>query len=409
MSLVTSPAEIRVEPWPSERPLFALALLASLGIWLVAVITIVGLVYAAFLGVFFFVMHLAFVAHVRGNGVRIGPDQFPELHAAVEGLSRRMGLKKVPEAYLMHGGGMLNALATRFIGSDLVVLYAELIEACGSDTAARDMIVAHELGHIHRGHVRWHLAVAPAMLVPFLGTALSRAREYTCDRYGLAGAGSREGALLGMSILAAGGELGRRVNRRAMVEQRAQLNTGWMTIGEWLSTHPPLSKRMAQLDPALGVSAVPAAQGPIRALAIIGACLAPFVLAGFAAAWLLPSWIARTQAEAKAEANASGYEPPPRAVADEQARREIAALAAFLEAERAAGRELPWDTVELYSRWTAGNPNPPEPFDPFDGDRYGYSQRGDQFLLWSVGPDGESRTADDIRYDSRTGARTVAR
>lgn len=398
MSFVTSPAEIRVEPWPSERPLFTLALLASLGIWLVAIITIVGAVYAVMLGVFFFVMHLAFVAHVRGNGVRIGPDQFAELHAAVEGLSRRMGLKKVPEAYLMHGGGMLNALATRFIGSDFVVLYAELIEACGSDTAARDMIVAHELGHIHRGHVRWHLAVAPAMLVPFLGTALSRAREYTCDRYGLAGAGSRDGALLGMSILAAGGELGRRVNRRAMVDQRAQLNTGWMTIGEWLSTHPPLAKRMAQLDPALAVTPVPAAQGAIRALAIIGACLAPFVLAGFAAALLLPSWIARTQAEA----NRSPYQAPPPAVADEQARREIAALAAFVEAERTAGRELPWDTTELYNRWTAANPNRTEPFDPFDGDRYGYSQRGDQFLLWSVGPDGESRTGDDITYDSRT-------
>ena len=49
-------------------------------------------------------------------------------------------------------------------------------------------MIAHELGHIHRGHVRWHFVLAPAPLVPFLGAALSRAREYTCDRYGAAGA-----------------------------------------------------------------------------------------------------------------------------------------------------------------------------------------------------------------------------
>jgi Zn-dependent protease with chaperone function len=396
MSTVVSSPDIHVEPWPSERPLFALALLASAGIWFVAIVTIIGFAYALVLGVFFFVMHLAFVAHVRGNGIRVGPDQLPEIYAAVEQLARRIGVKRVPETYVVHGGGVLNALATRFIGSDLVVLYSDLIEACGSDIAARDMIIAHELGHIHRGHVRWQLAVAPALLVPFLGTALSRAREYTCDRYGMAGAGNRDGAVLGMTIIAAGGSLGRRVNRQAMVNQRIDLNTGWMTIGEWLSTHPPLAKRIAQIEPALATVPIASARGPVRALAILAACVSPFILAGAAAAVLLPFWIARSQHQ-----SSSSYQAPPPEVAQQHARREIAELAAFIHAEQQSGRDLPWDSVDLYERWNAAHPSREEPFDPFDGTRYGYNQRGSHFMLWSVGPDLESRTADDVRYDSR--------
>src|SRR5262245_40383028 len=120
---VSNAPDIRVEQWPSEDLWFALALIVSVGLWLLALVTIIGFVYGLVLGIFFFVMHLAFVAHVRGNGVRVGPNQFPEVHAAVEDLSRRMGIKKAPEAYLIQGGGMLNALATRFLGSDMIVLY----------------------------------------------------------------------------------------------------------------------------------------------------------------------------------------------------------------------------------------------------------------------------------------------
>jgi Zn-dependent protease with chaperone function len=405
---VQTPAAVRdiyVEPWPTERPLFALALIVSLGLWLLAIISIFGILYALILGIFFFLAHVGFIAHVRGSGVRLGPEQFPELHAAVQRLSDRIGLPKPPEAYLLHGGGMLNALATRFIGSDVIVLYSELIEACGENTSARDMIIAHELGHVHRGHVRWAMMTAPAMLVPFLGMGLSRAREYTCDRYGAAGAGDRDGALLGLSILAAGGPLGRRVNRQHLVSQRADLNTGWMTIGEWLSTHPPVAKRMAQLDPSLAVVPVNSAQGAVRAVAIIGACVAPFVVTGSVAALVFPLWLARVSQTARGgDSPLDDYKPPAPAVAAESATRDVAALGAFVEAELRAGRDLPWDSVDLYNRWNAAHPNTDEPVDPYDGERYGYNQRGSQFRVYSVGPDLAYRTADDVVYESRRAA-----
>jgi Zn-dependent protease with chaperone function len=408
LSGVAVPAAIQVQPWPAERPLFVVNLLAALALWVVAIVSIVGLLYGIMLGVFFFVMHLGLVAHVRGSGVRLGPEQLPEIHAAVERLSAQIGLKKVPETYVLQGGGVLNAFATRFIGADMVVLFSDLIEACGDDTGARDMIIAHELGHIHRGHVRWHLVLLPAMLVPFLGTALSRAREYTCDRYGAAGSGDREASVLGLSILAAGGALGRRVNRQALVTQRSSFETGWMTIGEWLSTHPPLVKRIAQIDPTLAAPGAPSPRGVLRALVILGAIFAPLVVAGAGAALVAPRWLAaaaaaqqRAQTQAGAEEDEEEYQAPPTDVATSRARGDLARLSAFINVEVAAGRRVPWDTRDLYGRFKAANPAVPEPLDPFDGTRYGYDQRASEFFIWSVGPDLESWTADDLTYDSR--------
>lgn len=244
--LTASGSRIDVEPWPTEGPLFTTAVVMSLLVWLLLAISIIGLVYALLLGAVFFVMHVVFVTQVRGSGVRLGPDQFPDLYARVRDLASRMGLEKMPDTYIMQAGGALNAFATRFRRSNIVVLYSDLLEACGTNDAARDMIIAHELGHIRAGHLRWRILLMPSAMIPFLGGALSRAREYTCDRYGLNGAGNPDGALLGLTILAAGGKLAPEVNREAFIRQGADLR-GWMRIGQWFSTHPPLARRLAAL------------------------------------------------------------------------------------------------------------------------------------------------------------------
>jgi Zn-dependent protease with chaperone function len=268
-SIAAVQPRVTIERWPSERPLFVASLLVAAAVWVVLLVTVIGAVYAVlFLG-FIFLGHVAFMAHVRGSAVRVGPDQLPELHAAVTRIAERIGLEPVPAVYLMQADGALNALATRFFGSHSVVLFADLLDACGSDEAARDMIIAHELGHVHAGHLRWMWLLAPSRLVPFLGSALSRAREFTCDRYGLAGAGNRESALLGLTILAAGGAQARRVNRALLVRQEADLQTGWLTLGTWLSSHPPISRRLAAIDPALEAERPAARPGPGRALFLL--------------------------------------------------------------------------------------------------------------------------------------------
>jgi Zn-dependent protease with chaperone function len=196
-------------------------------------------------------LNVAALTVVRGSAVRLGPDQFPDLYARVAELAARMELSRTPDAYLMQGNGALNAFATRFLRTHLVVLLSDLLEACGENQAAKAMVIGHELGHIRAGHLRARWLLMPASFVPFLGSALSRAREYTCDRYGCAPAGNRDGALTGLAILAAGAKYGPLVNHTVLAEQRRDLRGAWMIIGEWLGSHPPLAKRVWALAPDL--------------------------------------------------------------------------------------------------------------------------------------------------------------
>ena len=48
------PAPIQVGAWPTEKPLFILVLLVSLGLWALLAISIIGLAYVALIGLFLF-------------------------------------------------------------------------------------------------------------------------------------------------------------------------------------------------------------------------------------------------------------------------------------------------------------------------------------------------------------------
>lgn len=400
MSASARPAEVvTVERWPSEQPLTLVAALVAVVIWLLLAVSIVGILYVAILGLAFWLMHTVFIAHVRGSGVKLGADQFPELYAAVERLSQNLGLAEMPQCYIMQAGGALNALATRFLGGKLIILYSDLLDACGDNTAARDMIIAHELGHHRAGHLRWHWFFLPALVIPFLGTALSRAREYTCDRYGLAGAADRDGALTGLTILAAGAKHGPLVDRWAMARQADDLQTGWMTIGQWLSSHPPLAKRLAALDPALAPAGGYSHAGALRA----GAVIAAFILVVGALGGLVATgWTALLKqaqlAGTTGGASVRGEPADARALVD----RDFSALAELLADEWRTGRPLPTDVEALYVLWSERFPDAEPPIDPFDGARYGYETGDDWFVLWSSGPDMQPGTTDDPEYDSRT-------
>jgi Zn-dependent protease with chaperone function len=391
------PAAIRVSRWPTERPLLILNALVSAGLWFLLFRSIPSIASTAMWGAFMVLTNIAFVTVVRGSAVRLGPEQFPELHARVEELARRMGFRHMPDVYLKQQDGALNAFATRFLRLHMVVLLSDLLEACGDDLAARDMIIGHELGHIRAGHLRGRWLLMPASFVPFLGSALSRAREYTCDRYGRAAAGDRDAALLGLAILSAGGRYGPQVNRAALMRQRHDLRSAWMLIGEWLGSHPPLSKRLWALAPELEAEAAAPIRFRLRGLRAALAVVVVIVAGTGALAAYLPQLM-------KKPPEAFESAPPP-AGAAQQVDRDLKRLKAFIEAERKRGRPLPWDDWDLYARWQAAHPDEKDPLDPFTaGYWYSYQWHGDAYRLWSEGPDAENRTADDIVLDSDPGA-----
>lgn len=391
-----------VDRWPSEIPLRVLVILASLGLWAALVLSIFGIVYVALIAVFLFFSHVAFITHVRGSAVRLGPQQFPRLWNRVVELSQQAGLAEPPEAYVMEAGGSLNAFATKLFRGRLMVLFTDLLDACGEDEAARDMVVGHELGHLKCGHLDWFLLTAPGRLFPFLGAAYSRACEHTCDRWGAALCGDPGGATRGLAILAAGGAHGPHVNLAAFVAQRESLDTGWMTIGRWLSGYPPLSARVEALAPALAGDAVPSSRGLLRALFILGSFVFVPSAIGIAAAafWtakmaplLNPSAHLEQSSSASDSERGEIIEDPVAGAARVQT--DFDALAGMIASHYAATGVLASED-ELEDYWATSRDDR-YPYDPFDGLSYGYSIEDEHtVLLFSSGPDAEVGTEDDI-------------
>jgi hypothetical protein len=128
-----------------------------------------------------------------------------------------------------------------------VVIYTDLLEACGEEGKEIDMIIGHEIGHLALGHLKWLWFLIPSRIVPLLGSAYSRACEYSCDRCGNEAAGDMQAAARGLTILAAGGTYGKLTDLRAYVMQVKDTGGFWASVYELNASHPYLPKRIAAL------------------------------------------------------------------------------------------------------------------------------------------------------------------
>lgn len=244
-----------------EQTLHGVILLVSLAIYAVLVLAALAkpqtglsiVLYAVMIALVSTLAHGLALGRLRGNGVRVSRTQLPLVHRLVQDHSRKLGMAQAPDVYVVQAGGVLNAFATRFFGRDFVVLYSDVLDlALEQGEAAVSFIVAHELGHVWRGHLKRRWLTAPGRAVPYLGAAYSRAREYTCDRVGAFCAGS--GAIEGLLVLAAGKQLYRHVDARGFAQQAADDTGFWIRRAELMSTHPRLPKRVGALMD-LGVAA----------------------------------------------------------------------------------------------------------------------------------------------------------
>jgi Zn-dependent protease with chaperone function/competence protein ComGC len=241
----------------SEKTLYKLCAFVSFVVWAVVVMTIMGLLYGLLVGFFLFVAHALFIAHIKGNGVKLSETQLPAIYRKVVEATQKLGLDKAPEAYVMQAGGMLNAFATKFVGRNFIVVYSDLLEACGEDTREMDMIIGHEVGHLALGHLKFIWFLFPAHLIPWLWPAYSRQREYSCDRCGYEVAGDFGSAARGLAVLAAGGKYGKQVDLDAFTKQIDDTKGFWTSVYELNASHPYLPKRIAALVNLKSPGAIP--------------------------------------------------------------------------------------------------------------------------------------------------------
>ena len=239
--------------YPREVSLGAITLVFGLIGWLLLIVGTFGLalVYLLIGFVFYVFAHSALISWLRGNAVLLSQAQLPDLRARFEACCARLGLEEMPEAYLMQGGGALNAFAARFLGRNYVVLLSDIVDAMDEHPDGVNFYFGHELGHIRRHHLTGILLRAPVLWLPLLGAAYSRAKESTCDRHGRACCASPEAAARALVALAAGARRWRQVNLPAYAGQAALTTGFWMSFHELINGYPWLTKRTARvLDPA---------------------------------------------------------------------------------------------------------------------------------------------------------------
>lgn len=228
--IVRSEERAAAEPWagqgrprrhPWEIPLLVASILATFSVIYAFYDVWPEWVFGLFPSVF--IARQMLRATQRMNGVKICETQFPEAHRMIVDAARRFGLGRVPEAYVMHGNDVVNAVANGHGRRKYIVIPGELLESDGTahSLEALRFVIGHEIGHIAAGHARlWRILCSSVLShhrVPLIGTSLSRAQEYTADNHGYAYC--REGAATYMVIAAAGKRLSGQVDFGALCDR----------------------------------------------------------------------------------------------------------------------------------------------------------------------------------------------
>lgn len=234
---------------PKEKAYFVVALLVAILIWGFLTLMTLGMIwpFLILIAVFAWFSNGLLVAGLKADAVAVHPNQLGPLDAALRSVCQTLQVKVVPELYVIQSGGLLNAFATRHSGRHFVVVYSDMLEAFGPDSAEMKFLLGHEVGHIQRNHLLRRVFLAPALFFPLIGAAYSRACESTCDRYGALASGSLESSLRAMMTLAGGKAAGREMDPLQFAQQNKLHRGFFVSWYELISGYPTLSRRMKDL------------------------------------------------------------------------------------------------------------------------------------------------------------------
>ena len=88
-----------------EKTLFTITAILSGLLWLILIGVTFGiaLLYILLGYLFFLFAHSAFISYLKGTGVKISQEQYPDLHERLIRGCEKVGLEEIPEAYTENG------------------------------------------------------------------------------------------------------------------------------------------------------------------------------------------------------------------------------------------------------------------------------------------------------------------
>lgn len=190
-------------------------------------------------------------ASYRSMSVKITDKNFPEIYSIVKEYADRLGMKEVPNVYLVQGNGILNAFSSCIPFKQYIELYADLVEVAYReyhDMETLRFIIAHEIAHIYLGHAKlyYNYSILFANMVPILSSTASRTREYSCDRIAQKLSGSD--GIDAMMSLTAGIHLYKQVDKDDYIEYAKSVKGLFVWCYNLVSSHPVTSKRVLALQ-----------------------------------------------------------------------------------------------------------------------------------------------------------------
>ncbi len=184
-------------------------------------------------------------AQIHGGSVHVNEDQFPEIHRCAQQFADRLGMKSVPEVYVVEGS-VINAFAAKLGKRKYILLLDEVVHGCleTGDSRSLAFIIGHEMAHHALGHT--------GLLRNSISStykALSRCDELTCDAVAADLVENPQVSKLGLAMLLVGPQLVRMLNWRALDRQAREVvaKKTWKGAESSL-THPLLLRRYAALS-----------------------------------------------------------------------------------------------------------------------------------------------------------------
>ncbi len=232
---------------PREKTYFGFALVFSILVWILCVVTLIPILYVLGISLFVWLGNGLLIASLKAEAIKVDAAQFPALAQTLSRVCAKLGVTPVPDLYVAQSGGLLNAFATRHCGRNFVVVYSELLETYGADSPEIEFLIGHEIGHIRRSHLQKRILLFPGLLLPLLGNAYHRACERTSDRHGAFAAREPAGAVRAMMILAGGKQARETMRPELFARQYMELRGFFVSWYELISGYPTLSQRVAHL------------------------------------------------------------------------------------------------------------------------------------------------------------------
>jgi Zn-dependent protease with chaperone function len=195
-------------------------------------------------------------AELLGHAVKVGPRQFPRVHALTQQCSRTLGI--VPPTVYVINNPHLNAATYGTNDDAFILLHSALVDHLSDEELTS--VIGHECGHIHNNHVVYLTALhyltqiagvllRNVALPAMIGLrAWSRRAEVTCDRAGALCCGDLNVSLRALTKLALGSQkLYDQLDIDVFLEQEAEARTSVGRFNEIFASHPWLPKRVLAL------------------------------------------------------------------------------------------------------------------------------------------------------------------